>query len=188
MNEVPPLHSMGSMGSYLPYFPTPAAYQQQPVIVEQASRQLPQKKPGKRSGPQKKLKNSEKERRRNLTLNTAFKWLLSQIPCIPKHSRVPKIKTLRLATSYIAYLTEVLNNGAEPDIGEFASIANAQLRQKNSYKAAVEAMQQGKDLEDLVRNFCSRWSSFRELQDNFNRICKNAVRVSVIELEFLSIS
>lgn len=148
MSDIP-LHSM--CHSYLPCFPTATAYQQPIHVDKQPSPHVPQTKPGKRSGPQRKLKNSEKERRRNSTLNTAFKWLLSQIPCIPKHSRVPKIKTLRLATSYIAYLTETLNSGTEADIGEFALIANAQLRQKNSYKAAVEAMQRTEEMS-LVSN------------------------------------
>ncbi|XP_054715464.1 heart- and neural crest derivatives-expressed protein 2-like [Uloborus diversus] len=64
------------------------------------------------AGPVRCLKrrvtNNRKERRRTMSINNAFADLRSCIPNIPSDSKLSKIKTLRLATSYIAYLTKVL--------------------------------------------------------------------------------
>uniref|UniRef100_A0ACB8EIX6 Uncharacterized protein n=1 Tax=Sphaerodactylus townsendi TaxID=933632 RepID=A0ACB8EIX6_9SAUR len=49
-----------------------------------------------------------KERRRTESLNSAFSELRECIPNVPADTKLSKIKTLRLATSYIAYLMEVL--------------------------------------------------------------------------------
>ncbi|XP_042303435.1 heart- and neural crest derivatives-expressed protein 1 [Sceloporus undulatus] len=49
-----------------------------------------------------------KERRRTESLNSAFAELRECIPNVPADTKLSKIKTLRLATSYIAYLMEVL--------------------------------------------------------------------------------
>ncbi|CAF97297.1 unnamed protein product [Tetraodon nigroviridis] len=50
----------------------------------------------------------KKERRRTESINTAFAELRECIPNVPADTKLSKIKTLRLATSYIAYLMEVL--------------------------------------------------------------------------------
>ena len=52
---------------------------------------------------------NKKERRRTLSINTAFANLRGCIPNVPSDTKLSKIKTLRLATSYIAYLMDVLN-------------------------------------------------------------------------------
>ncbi|XP_035221388.1 heart- and neural crest derivatives-expressed protein 2-like [Stegodyphus dumicola] len=51
---------------------------------------------------------NRKERRRTLSLNNAFSELRGCIPYVPPDTKLSKKKILRLATSYIAYLTEVL--------------------------------------------------------------------------------
>lgn len=50
----------------------------------------------------------KKERRRTESINTAFSELRECIPNVPVDTKLSKIKTLRLATSYIAYLMDVL--------------------------------------------------------------------------------
>ncbi|XP_014675465.1 PREDICTED: heart- and neural crest derivatives-expressed protein 2-like [Priapulus caudatus] len=64
-------------------------------------------------GPPKVIKRrttaNKKERRRTVSINTAFSDLRECIPNVPSDTKLSKIKTLRLATSYIAYLTEVLS-------------------------------------------------------------------------------
>lgn len=57
---------------------------------------------------------NRKERRRTLSINTAFAELRDCIPNVPADTKLSKIKTLRLATSYIAYLMDVL---AQDDSG-----------------------------------------------------------------------
>ncbi|XP_028668777.1 heart- and neural crest derivatives-expressed protein 1-like [Erpetoichthys calabaricus] len=58
---------------------------------------------GKRRGAAPK-----KERRRTESINSAFAELRECIPNVPADTKLSKIKTLRLATSYIAYLMDVL--------------------------------------------------------------------------------
>ncbi|KAG7156261.1 Heart- and neural crest derivatives-expressed protein 1-like 1 [Homarus americanus] len=52
---------------------------------------------------------NKKERRRTQSINNAFAELRECIPNVPSDTKLSKIKTLRLATSYIAYLMEVLH-------------------------------------------------------------------------------
>ncbi|CAG7721108.1 unnamed protein product [Allacma fusca] len=56
---------------------------------------------------------NKKERRRTQSINNAFAELRDCIPNVPADTKLSKIKTLRLATSYIAYLSEVLS-GDDP--------------------------------------------------------------------------
>lgn len=56
------------------------------------------------------------ERRRTETMNLAFAHLREHIPNVPTDTKLSKIKTLRLAISYIRYLREVLD-GENP--GEY---------------------------------------------------------------------
>ena len=56
------------------------------------------------------------ERRRTETMNLAFANLREHIPNVPTDTKLSKIKTLRLAISYIRYLREVLD-GEDP--GEY---------------------------------------------------------------------
>ncbi|XP_068216421.1 heart- and neural crest derivatives-expressed protein 2-like [Palaemon carinicauda] len=53
---------------------------------------------------------NKKERRRTQSINNAFAELRECIPNVPADTKLSKIKTLRLATSYIAYLMEVLHS------------------------------------------------------------------------------
>ncbi|CAL4116377.1 unnamed protein product, partial [Meganyctiphanes norvegica] len=53
---------------------------------------------------------NKKERRRTMSINNAFAELRECIPNVPVDTKLSKIKTLRLATSYIGYLMEVLHS------------------------------------------------------------------------------
>ncbi|KAF6217186.1 hypothetical protein GE061_001540 [Apolygus lucorum] len=53
---------------------------------------------------------NKKERRRTQSINNAFADLRDRIPNVPADTKLSKIKTLRLATSYIGYLMDVLEN------------------------------------------------------------------------------
>ncbi|CAK9300092.1 unnamed protein product [Gordionus sp. m RMFG-2023] len=52
---------------------------------------------------------NKKERRRTQSINSAFADLRDRIPNVPADTKLSKIKTLRLATSYIAYLMGILS-------------------------------------------------------------------------------
>lgn len=51
---------------------------------------------------------NRKERKRTQTMNSAFEDLRQHIPNVPVDTKLSKIKTLRLAISYIRYLMDVL--------------------------------------------------------------------------------
>ena len=53
---------------------------------------------------------NKKERRRTQSINNAFAELRDCIPNVPADTKLSKIKTLRLATSYIAHLMDILHN------------------------------------------------------------------------------
>jgi len=59
---------------------------------------------------------NRKERRRTLSINNAFSNLRCSIPNVPSDTKLSKIKTLRLAISYISYLTGILEKG-DSDLG-----------------------------------------------------------------------
>lgn len=60
---------------------------------------------------------NKKERRRTISINTAFASLRGCIPNVPSDTKLSKIKTLKLATSYIAYLMEILEKD-DPELRE----------------------------------------------------------------------
>lgn len=54
---------------------------------------------------------NKKERRRTQSINNAYADLRDCIPNVPVDTKLSKIKTLRLAASYIAYLAGILESG-----------------------------------------------------------------------------
>jgi heart-and neural crest derivatives-expressed protein 2 len=64
-----------------------------------------------------RVTSNKKERRRTVSINSAFANLRGCIPNVPSDTKLSKIKTLRLATSYIAYLMDVLNKD-DPTMAE----------------------------------------------------------------------
>lgn len=82
---------------------------------------------------------NKKERRRTLSINTAFANLRGSIPNVPSDTKLSKIKTLRLATSYIAYLMDVLDRD-DPQIAESgfkAEITKKTDKEKDKKKDSV---------------------------------------------------
>jgi hypothetical protein len=60
-----------------------------------------------------RVKANKKERRRTQSINQAFGELRRHIPDVPSDTKLSKIKTLRLAISYINHLVAILNR--KPD-------------------------------------------------------------------------
>ena len=86
---------------------------------------------------------NKKERRRTISINTAFTDLRDCIPNVPLDTKLSKIKTLRLATSYIAHLMDVLdkNDGQSalnPADG-FQSILTKTLERREERRKRGEA-------------------------------------------------
>lgn len=55
-----------------------------------------------------------RERKRMLSINSAFEELRCHVPTFPYEKRLSKIDTLRLAIAYIALLREILMSGVDP--------------------------------------------------------------------------
>ncbi|OXB55142.1 hypothetical protein ASZ78_012571 [Callipepla squamata] len=55
-----------------------------------------------------------RERKRMLSINSAFDQLRCHVPTFPYEKRLSKIDTLRLAIAYIALLSEILLSGCDP--------------------------------------------------------------------------
>ncbi|XP_039294676.1 heart- and neural crest derivatives-expressed protein 2 isoform X2 [Nilaparvata lugens] len=86
---------------------------------------------------------NKKERRRTQSINNAFSDLRECIPNVPADTKLSKIKTLRLATSYIAYLMQVLQ-GDVSVVGEgFKADLSAHSSRRHSAPQIRATNQQG---------------------------------------------
>lgn len=76
--------------------------------------------------PKRRNTANKKERRRTQSINNAFADLRDCIPNVPADTKLSKIKTLRLAASYIGYLMAVLDSdeGEEPQIFRAEILSN----------------------------------------------------------------
>lgn len=82
---------------------------------------------------------NKKERRRTMSINNAFSELRDCIPNVPADTKLSKIKTLRLATSYISYLMAVLEAGPDTDIPFRAELGRQSKSDKIAAAAAASA-------------------------------------------------
>ncbi|KAM8842542.1 heart- and neural crest derivatives-expressed protein 2 [Synchiropus picturatus] len=81
---------------------------------------------------------NRKERRRTQSINSAFAELRECIPNVPADTKLSKIKTLRLATSYISYLMDILDkDGQQEDTHAFKAELKTEGRRQ---REAVEIL------------------------------------------------
>ncbi|CAH1153686.1 unnamed protein product [Phaedon cochleariae] len=79
---------------------------------------------------------NKKERRRTHSINNAFFFLRNCIPNVPADTKLSKIKTLRLATSYISYLTRALES--DDTVGGFKAELATISRKSSSHPVRAE--------------------------------------------------
>lgn len=91
-----------------------------------------------------KLRNTanKKERRRTQSINNAFSDLRDCIPNVPSDTKLSKIKTLRLATSYISYLMDVLDS-EDPETDGFKADLSAHTTRRSSATQHAVAVSAG---------------------------------------------
>ncbi|XGW22716.1 hypothetical protein V3C99_005157 [Haemonchus contortus] len=91
-----------------------------------------------------RLRSTLKEKKRNIEINDAFEKLQRQLPHVPTSTRLPKIKTLRLALKYIEHLNTILSgekqimsdymsNPRPLCVEDFAAVAMQEIQIRNSY-------------------------------------------------------
>ncbi|XP_053733630.1 protein Fer3 [Synchiropus splendidus] len=80
-----------------------------------------------------------RERKRMLSINSAFEELRCHVPTFPYEKRLSKIDTLRLAIAYIALLREILMSGSDPK-------SYVDECMKNGYKNQTNAIWNTSDL------------------------------------------
>ncbi|XP_066254972.1 heart- and neural crest derivatives-expressed protein 2-like [Euwallacea similis] len=83
---------------------------------------------------------NKKERRRTQSINNAYQDLRSCIPNVPIDTKLSKIKTLRLATSYISYLTRALETDDTP--GTFKAELGTLSRKSSNSSSSNNSSQQ----------------------------------------------
>lgn len=122
----------------------------------------------RKSTHSRRLSANQKERRRTQNINTAFAELRRCIPNVPQDTKLSKIRTLRLATSYIGYLQELLQAEKRRDSGHSSSSNSKNARTVNlhssrNYKAAILAVKvrnnsRGYHKENVkFSNFANTW-------------------------------
>ena len=100
---------------------------------------------------------NKKERRRTVSINTAFAKLRGCIPNVPSDTKLSKIKTLRLATSYIAYLMDVLNKD-DPKLAEAGFKADL-VKIKKETKKHTDSSTVSHFVQPSIDPSCSQWNS-----------------------------
>lgn len=81
---------------------------------------------------------NKKERRRTQSINNAYADLRDCIPNVPADTKLSKIKTLRLATSYILYLIGVLETD-DPAGGFRAELGTISRKSSSSSSSSATA-------------------------------------------------
>lgn len=84
---------------------------------------------------------NKKERRRTQSINSAYTSLRDRIPNVPNDTKLSKIKTLRLAISYIAHLLAVVNGNQDPSC-DFRAELVPSSRKINAERRAQKSMMQ----------------------------------------------
>ncbi|CAD6199578.1 unnamed protein product [Caenorhabditis auriculariae] len=111
---------------------------------------IPEEEKKKDRAASKKLRCAFKEKRRNILFNDAFDTLQQRLPHVPDSPRLPKIKTLRLATRYIEHLQNVLNGRiiqpfASPprpiEVEDFANTVFEIIKSRNNYSERAQLLQ-----------------------------------------------
>uniref|UniRef100_A0A182QYB7 BHLH domain-containing protein n=1 Tax=Anopheles farauti TaxID=69004 RepID=A0A182QYB7_9DIPT len=87
---------------------------------------------------------NKKERRRTQSINSAYTSLRDRIPNVPNDTKLSKIKTLRLAISYIAHLLAVVNGNQDPSC-DFRAELVPSSRKINAERRAQKTLMQSTD-------------------------------------------
>lgn len=96
-----------------------------------------------------KVNASKKERRRTQSLNNAFTQLRDCIPNVPSDTKLSKIKTLRLAISYISYLMDILSKD-DPKLTEKGFKAEISRKRERHDISKLKEFEKLKEKEENI--------------------------------------
>lgn len=117
--QQPPTASSASSSSYTPTPSSSAGSSAAPIRHERRSKAASASAAASATGGAVGFGgpgSNKKERRRTQSINNAYANLRDCIPNVPCDTKLSKIKTLRLATSYIDYLMMLLNTENKPGV------------------------------------------------------------------------
>uniref|UniRef100_A0A8C3A6G9 Heart- and neural crest derivatives-expressed protein 2 n=1 Tax=Cyclopterus lumpus TaxID=8103 RepID=A0A8C3A6G9_CYCLU len=102
---------------------------------------------------------NRKERRRTQSINSAFAELRECIPNVPADTKLSKIKTLRLATSYISYLMDILDkDGQHGDTQAFkAELKKTEAREERRKRENTNPLKKGQVASDKKSKGRTGW-------------------------------
>lgn len=101
---------------------------------------------------------NKKERRRTQSINSAYLSLREHIPNVPTDTKLSKIKTLRLAKTYISYLVGVLDGEQDPQIAFRPELVPSSRKINAERKALMKSEMQVIILNFLFLIFCSTFT------------------------------
>lgn len=112
---------------------------------------------GLRAPPEKviqRVKANKKERRRTQSINLAFSELRRHIPDVPSDTKLSKIKTLRLAISYINHLVSILN--IDTSHGKECTTTNTTKKCKSVTTINVKQEPRGTNTAPVNKDDCTK--------------------------------
>lgn len=104
-----------------------------------------------------------RERARMRVLSKAFTKLKTTLPWVPADTKLSKLDTLRLASSYIGHLRQILNSEDEEDNGQPPFIHPLNLTWPYSFNGKSGSGSEGKSPEHMKLNHDENISSPEDL-------------------------
>ncbi|XP_046396472.1 neurogenic differentiation factor 1 [Ischnura elegans] len=99
---------------------------------------------GGRERPGQRNAANARERARMRVLSRAFCRLKTTLPWVPPDTKLSKLDTLRLATSYIAHLRAMLTTGTEEPVTSGASLGGAEAAKGTAIPLGAESPGRGR--------------------------------------------
>lgn len=96
---------------------------------------------------------NKKERRRTQSINSAYLSLRERIPNVPDDTKLSKIKTLRLARTYISYLINVLQGNQDPSVDFRPELVPSSRKINAEKRALMNNEMKVRDLRGLLIDF-----------------------------------
>jgi hypothetical protein len=95
---------------------------------------------------------NNRERTRMRILSKAFSRLKTALPWVPNDTKLSKLDTLKLASSYIAHLTKILNQNSTTTMTTSATTNLKMTYSQNNSQIVIDAMDSFSNCSSLILN------------------------------------